>query len=417
MLARVQRRARSRSPRPAAQRRVRRERARATAASCSTSRRSPASSTSTTTSLVVDVRAGTFGDALRGRAARRRTASPRALAAVDGAVDGRRLARLPRRRPATRPATARSRTWSSASTSCSPTARTITHRRRARAGGRPRPHPAVRRLRGHARRHHRRPAARCIRRPPHERRAAYAFASFADGLDAMPAHPAPRRDARRAAPLRRDRGRPQLPDRRPRTCCSCSTRATPASSTRRCAIVAEECDARRRARSTSALVEHWLEHRNDVSALEALIPQGLRGRHDGDRRRRGATLPDDLRRDAIAAILGVPGTRGRVGPPVATPTPTAPASTSRSRASRRPTSARRYYRRGVGRGHAGRARRRRRAQPPPRRRPQPRPVRRRGARRRLRRAAARSRPRSTRTASSTPASSACRRPFGEVAWP
>ena len=52
----------------------------------------------------------------------------------------------------TPPATGRSRTWWSASTSCSPTVGAITHGRRAADRGRARPHPALRRLGGHARR-------------------------------------------------------------------------------------------------------------------------------------------------------------------------------------------------------------------------------------------------------------------------
>ena len=62
----------------------------------------------------------------RGRAARRARAHPRPLAAVDRALDRRRLAGVPLGRASTRPATARSRTWSSASTSCWPTAATVT---------------------------------------------------------------------------------------------------------------------------------------------------------------------------------------------------------------------------------------------------------------------------------------------------
>ena len=256
------------------QRRVRRERARARRRGARPHRAQRASSTSTTTSLVVDVLPGTFGDLLEDDAARRARRHRRPLAAVDRPVDRRRLARLPRRRPALAPATGRSRTWSSASTSCSPTARAITHRRRAARRGRPRPHPAVRRLRGHARRHHRRPAAAApgARRPSAAR--AYAFASFADGLDAC------RRILQRGATpavlrlydaIEADRSY-QTGDDAP--CCSCSTRATrtivDATMARRRRGVRGRRAARRR-----RLVEQWLGHRNDVSALEALISRGL----------------------------------------------------------------------------------------------------------------------------------------------
>ena len=58
------------------------------------------------------------------------------------------------------------------------------HRRRAARRGRARPQPALRRIRGHARHHRRRPSARAPD-PAAEGRAAYAFASFTDALDAM----------------------------------------------------------------------------------------------------------------------------------------------------------------------------------------------------------------------------------------
>ncbi len=106
------------------------------------------------------------------------------------------------------------------------------HRRRAARRGRARPHAAVRRQRGHARHHHRRPAApapgtrdrapRRLRVRLVRRRARR-----------LPAHPAPRRDARGAPALRR-RSRPTGTSRhRPASIrCSSSTRATRHSSTR-----------------------------------------------------------------------------------------------------------------------------------------------------------------------------------------
>ena len=147
-----------------------------------------------------------------------------------------------------RPATARSRTWSSASTSCWPTARSIRTGGNARQAAGPDLNQLFVGSRGHARRHHRRPAARSTRCPTHERRAAYGFAIFDDGLDAC------RRILRRGATPAVLRlydaveGRAELRHRRGRTCCSCSTRAIPRSSTPRCEIVDEEC---RDARATS----------------------------------------------------------------------------------------------------------------------------------------------------------------------
>jgi alkyldihydroxyacetonephosphate synthase len=109
--------------------------------------------------------------------------------------------------------------------------------------------------------------------PRHERRAAYGFASFAEGLDAC------RRVLRRGgtpAVLRLydtiegqrnfetgddlhpllvlDEGDPALVD--------CTME-----------LIAEECEAARRL--DDALVERWMGHRNDVAALEKLITGGL----------------------------------------------------------------------------------------------------------------------------------------------
>ena len=204
----------------------------------------------------------------------------------------------PAARPASSPpATGRSRTWCSASTWRSPTAADL-HRRRAPGRGRARPQPALRGLRGHARHHHRRPAApapgahprapgglrvRVLRR----RRRRHATDHAA------------RRHPRRAAPLRPGRGRPHLPHRRPRPCCSCSTRAT-------AAVVDTDDGAGRRGAAatrrppTSAHVAHWLEQRNDVAALEALITPRLRGRHDGGGRSLARPARDLRRHDRRA---------------------------------------------------------------------------------------------------------------------
>ena len=109
--------------------------------------------------------------------------------------------------------------------------------------------------------------------PPAERRAAYAFASFADGIDACRrilqrgATPAVLRlydevesqrghdgDGRDHVLLVLDEGDPAIVD------------AT-------MAVVAEACAAARPA--DVALVERWLAHRNDTSALQALTHKGF----------------------------------------------------------------------------------------------------------------------------------------------
>ena len=150
---------------------------------------------------------------------------------------------------------------------------------------------------------------------------------------------AARRHARGAAPLRRDR--------RPTAATRPATRARAArarrgrrarSSRRRMRIVARGVRSRA-TRSTSALVERWLGHRNDVSALEALIARGyvvdtmeIAGPW------RDAARRSTTRRPRRSARSSTRWSRPRTR---ATRTPTARASTSRSRASRRPTSARR----------------------------------------------------------------------------
>ena len=244
-------------------------------------------------------------------------------------------------------------------------------------------------------------------RPPTSAGAAYAFASFEDGLDAM-------------------RGSCSAAARRP--CCGSTTPPRPTAPTRpatgalllvldegELAAVDAHDGARgrgvpgRRATPTSEHVAHWLEHRNDVAALEALISRGyvvdtmevvgrwrdlpahLRRHHRGAQRRRGHAVG--------------------VGPPVA--------QLHRRRlpllhlrgqdGARRP---RPLLPRGVGRRHPRRPRRRRRAVPPPRRRAST------AAASWPRRSARPStcssppRPPSTPTASSTPASSGCPSPFG-----
>ena len=261
-------------------------------------------------SLTVDVLAGTFGHDLEAdlRAAR---AHPRPLAPVDGPLDRRRLARLPRRRASTRPATARSRTWSSASTSCSPTAgRSPPAARRGSAvgpdltqlfvgsegtlgvitGARLRVHPL----------------------PPAERRAAYGFASFDAGLDACRrilrrgATPAVlrlydeaesqrvarhRRLDRRPARARRGRG-PRWSTPR--------WRSSPRSAPTRRAL-------------DDALVERWLEHRNDVARARGAHP----ARASSSTRMEIAGPVGPARRRSTAGHRGAAGRAPRPGRPSA----------------------------------------------------------------------------------------------------
>ena len=347
------------------QRRVRLVACRSTAGSSSTCATSPASVASTTRRSTVDVRAGTFGDHFEARAAHRRTGSPcghwpqsMTLSTVGGWLACRGAGQLstrygkiedmvvgldvvladgttaPHRRQ--RPPGRRAPT----STSCSSAAR-------ARSASSP--------ARGCA----------CTRRPPTSGGPPTASRRSPHGLDACRRDPAARRDARRAAALRRGRGRPQLPDRR----------------RWRVLLVLDEGDP--------SIVDATIERRRggvrrggrpldvDAGRAVAAAPQRRvaaraahrrrpRRRHDGDHGTVGRARPPSTTA-AVAAIRRCP-----------------------ARWPRRPTSRHAYpdgaclyftfagkpdadgqgrlLPRRVGRRHAGRARAGRLAQPPPRRR-------------------------------------------------
>ena len=304
----------------------------ATAAWCSTCAGSPASGRSTRRP-----RRRRAGRHLR-RPLRARAAQPTHGLTVGhwpqsiDAVHRRRLARLPRRRPALQPLRQDRGHRASASTSCWPTAPSVHTGGHARQAVGPRPHPALRRLRGHARRHHRRPPAGLARCPParapggvrlrHLRRRAPTPAAASSSAAPPPPSCASTTRSRPTAAT--------APATWP--CCSCSTRATP------CVVDAAIGDRRRGVRAGAErldadLVEQWLGHRNDVSALEALISQGyvvdtmeITGTVVAARRHlRGG--PRRHRRRARHARRRRPTSR--------TATPTAPASTSPSPASRR----------------------------------------------------------------------------------
>ena len=207
------------------------------------------------------------------------------------------------------------------------------HRRRSGGSRRPRPHPALPRVGGHARR--RSPACGCA--PTRCRRrsggAAWTFASFADGIEACRHGPAPRRDAGGAAPLRRvesarataatgaqhaaraRRGRPG--DRRRHD-----------GRRRRCLRGGRRAGSRRAGRRVAAPPQRHLR----AAGADA---QGFRRRHDGDRRARGRGSPSCsttcARRCWPCPTPGSPAATCR------TATRTAPASTSRSPPRRPPT--------------------------------------------------------------------------------
>jgi alkyldihydroxyacetonephosphate synthase len=140
--------------------------------------------------------------------------------------------------------------------------------------------------------------------PPAERRAAFGFPSFAAGLDAgrrilqRGATPAVVRlydDVEGARNFGTDPGvHPLL----------VLDESDPALVDAVMAVVAEEC--REAAPLDPAVVDRWLEHRNDVSALEALISRG----YVVDTMEVAARWRDlpDIYDTAIAALRGVDGT-------------------------------------------------------------------------------------------------------------
>ena len=249
--------------------------------------------------------------------------------------------------------------------------------------------------------HHRRPAAAPPRaRPRAPRRLRLRLVRGRRRRHAP--HPAARRHPRGPAPLRPRRGGPQLPHRRRRACCWCSTRATAPWSThdgaRRRGLPRRRP---RRRRPRGALARAPQRRRRPRGAHQP----GVRGRHDGG----GRPLARPPRASTPPRSPPCSGVEGTVA---------ASAHQSHSypeggclyftfAAKVEPDDRDRVLPRRVGRRLPGRPRRGRGALAPPRRRPQPQPLRGRGARGRPSTCWWRpSRP-STRRASSTPASSGC----------
>ena len=118
---------------------------------------------------------------------------------------------------------------------------------------------------------------------------------WARGLSADPAQ---RRDSCRAPALRRPRGEPQLPDRRPpraprvrRGRSGVDRRGHRAWSPRSAMVLAVSA-------WTSVSSIGGSHHRNDVRRARGADPEGVRGRHDGDRRLVGATSRRSTKRPA-----------------------------------------------------------------------------------------------------------------------
>ncbi|CAA9221171.1 MAG: Alkyldihydroxyacetonephosphate synthase, partial [uncultured Acidimicrobiales bacterium] len=309
-----------------------------------------------------------------GGAASRPRAHPRALAAVDRPLHRRGVARLPLRRPALHPVREDRGHGGGAR-------RGAGRRHHGADGGRPpgrrraRPQPGVRRLRGDARRHHLGPAP-LPPSPGHHPQGGLRVPLLRRRDRGPPHDPASRRHPGGGPNVRPDRGGPQLvdggPGRAPR-----ARRGRPGAGRRH-----DDGGGRGlRGRST-----HGRRARRPVARApqrrvrpRGAHPEGLRGRHHGDRRtvveaapavRGGAGGPAGHRRDEGGLCPPVPQLHRRRLPVLLL---------------RRPSTVGRagvVLRAGVGRGHRRRPRRGRRPQPPPRCRPQPQPVHGRGPRRR-----------------------------------
>ena len=201
------------TPAGGSQRRVRRERAGARRGRARPDRASTASSASTASRSWSTSLPGTFGTWLEDDLRNEHGAHRRPLAAVDRPLDRRRLARVPRRRPAsTRYGKIEDMVVGLDVVLADGTRHP--HRRRARGRGRARPQPGLRRQRGHARRDHAAPGCGSTRSPAAERAGRVRVRDLRGRQRRVPPHHAPRRHARGAAPLRRDRVGPRPRRRR-----------------------------------------------------------------------------------------------------------------------------------------------------------------------------------------------------------
>ncbi len=286
------------------------------------------------------------------------------------------------------------------------------HGRRSTCGRRPGPDTALRRLGGHARRDHWRPPSRA---PRAGRRAArrVELLLVRRGPRRVPSHPSPGRHSRGLAPLRRRRGQPQLPDRRP----SCPARLR---RRRGCARRCRHARRRRRVRRSRRRAGRRRAGRSLVpppqrrERVGGIDPQGVRRRHDGDRWP-VARPAEDLRgrssRDLCSAPCrcrhrtSVARIQRRCMPVLHVRGPPAGRGT------------RGLLRRGMGRRHTSRARARGCALPPPRRRAEPQPLHGRGARACVRGAARRTKAALDPNGILNPGKLGLPSPFGEVPWP
>ncbi len=139
--------------------------------------------------------------------------------------------------------------------------------------------------------------------PPAERRAAFGFASFEDGLDAC------RRIVRRGATPAVLRLYDLVETRRTfavddRAVLIVLDEAEPRLADAVAHLVVEECAGAERL--DDALVDRWLAHRDDVSNLVALVASGIVG--DTCEVAAGWSALPALYRAAVAALEAVPGT-------------------------------------------------------------------------------------------------------------
>ena len=280
-------RAASRSPRPAAAAACAARPSRCSAACCSTrpgsSARRQVDQLDRPESGVVEVWAGTFGPDLERRARRARPVasgtSRRASTSPPSAAGS------PAAAPAsTAPATARSRTSSSASRSCSPTARSCAPAARRR----PRSAPTSPSCSSAARARSASSPACWLRThpmPPAERREAVVVRRLRRPGSSCAGDPPPRRDAGGAAALRRRREPARPGRRRQRVHRARARRGRPGA--RRRDVRGGRCRCApswRRTPLGPERVERWMAAPQRHLGAAGAHAEGVRGRHDGDRR-------------------------------------------------------------------------------------------------------------------------------------
>ena len=256
-----------------------------------------------TTSLLADVLPGTFGPDLESELRRPRR-HPRALAAIDGPVDGGRMGGVPGRRPVLHPL--REDRGHGHRAGGGP-GRRPRHQDRGRGPtcrARPRPFAALHRVRRGLGGDHRSavPSPSRGRRPGSTGLWVAGVRRRARGVSP---YPATRRHAGGPPSLRPHRVGSELRARRPE-CARGPRRSRRGPRVGDTGVVDAECATGEARKLDESIVERWLGHRNDVSALAPLYRAGIVV-DTIEIAARWSALP--LLYDAcVSALLGIEGT-------------------------------------------------------------------------------------------------------------